>query len=103
MQPTQNLFTEKAWDAIVRSQDIAKQAQQQIESAYLLLALLDQDGLASSIFAELGVNGTQLRDRTEGFVNRQPKVSGSGSSVYLGNPSKPLCSRATACTMTSVI
>ena len=54
MQPTQNLFTEKAWDAIVRSQDIAKQAQQQIESAHLLMVLLDQDGLASSIVAELG-------------------------------------------------
>ncbi len=95
MQPTQNLFTEKAWDAIVRSQDIAKQAQQQqIESDHLLLALLDQAGLASSIFAKLGVNGTQLRDRTEGFINRQPKVSGSGSSVYLGKSLDALLDRA---------
>ncbi|MGF1520602.1 MAG: ATP-dependent chaperone ClpB [Nodosilinea sp.] len=95
MQPTQNLFTEKAWDAIVRSQDIAKQAQQQqIESDHLLLALLDQAGLASSIFAKLGVNGTQLRDRTEGFISRQPKVSGSGSSVYLGKSLDTLLDRA---------
>ncbi|WP_017297950.1 ATP-dependent chaperone ClpB [Nodosilinea nodulosa] len=95
MQPTQNLFTEKAWDAIVRSQDIAKQSQQQqIESDHLLLALLDQDGLASSIFAKLGVNGQVLRDRTEAFINSQPKVSGSGSSVYLGKSLDALLDRA---------
>ncbi|MEO1068402.1 MAG: ATP-dependent chaperone ClpB, partial [Cyanobacteria bacterium J06638_6] len=95
MQPTQNLFTEKAWDAIVRSQDIAKQAQQQqIESDHLLLALLDQEGLASSIFAKLGINGQTLRDRTESFINGQPKVSGSGSSVYLGKSLDSLLDRA---------
>ncbi|PZV05178.1 MAG: ATP-dependent chaperone ClpB [Leptolyngbya sp.] len=95
MQPTQSQFTEKAWDAIVRSQDIAKQSQQQqIESEHLMLALLDQDGLASSIFAKLGVNGKVLRDRTEAFINGQPKVSGSGSSVYLGKSLDALLDRA---------
>ncbi|MBW4485423.1 MAG: ATP-dependent chaperone ClpB [Tildeniella torsiva UHER 1998/13D] len=95
MQPTQSQFTEKAWDAIVRSQDIAKQSQQQqIESDHLMLALLDQDGLASSIFAKLGVNGQVLRDRTEAFINGQPKVSGSGSSVYLGKSLDALLDRA---------
>ncbi|PSR17972.1 ATP-dependent chaperone ClpB [filamentous cyanobacterium CCP3] len=95
MQPTQNLFTEKAWDAIVRSQDVAKQSQQQqIESDHMLLALLDQDGLASSIFAKLGVNGQALRDRTEAFTKGQPKVSGSGSSVYLGKSLDTLLDRA---------
>ncbi|MBE9140758.1 ATP-dependent chaperone ClpB [Nodosilinea sp. LEGE 07088] len=95
MQPTQNLFTEKAWDAIVRSQDIAKQGQQQqIETDHLLLALLDQEGLASSIFAKLGVTVQQLRDRTEAFINSQPKVSGSGSSVYLGKSLDTLLDRA---------
>ena len=46
MQPTQNQFTEKAWEAIVQSQDGAKQAQQQqLESEHLLLALLAERGL----------------------------------------------------------
>jgi ATP-dependent Clp protease ATP-binding subunit ClpB len=95
MQPTQSQFTEKAWDAIVRSQDITKQAQQQqIESDHLLLALLDQDGLASSIFVKLGANGQQLRDRTEAFMASQPKVSGSGASVYLGKSLDTLLDRA---------
>jgi ATP-dependent Clp protease ATP-binding subunit ClpB len=96
MQPTQNQFTEKAWEAIVRSQDITKQAQhQQIESDHLMMALLDQEGLASSIFTKLGVNVSQLRDRTETFINNQPKVSGSGSSVYLGKSLDSLLDRAT--------
>jgi ATP-dependent Clp protease ATP-binding subunit ClpB len=95
MQPTQNQFTEKAWEAIVRSQEVAKQAQQQqIETDHLMLALLEQDGLASSIFAKSGINGQQLRDRTESFINSQPKVSGSGSSVYLGKSLDTLLDRA---------
>jgi len=95
VQPTQNQFTEKAWESIVRSQDVAKQAQQQqIESEHLLIALLEQDGLANSIFAKLGANVQQLRDRTEAFINSQPKVSGSGSSVYLGKSLDTLLDRA---------
>ncbi|NJL47013.1 MAG: AAA family ATPase, partial [Leptolyngbyaceae cyanobacterium SM2_5_2] len=95
MQPTQNQFTEKAWEAIVRSQDLAKQAQQQqIESEHLLIALLEQEGLTSSILTKLGANAALLRDRTEAFINSQPKVSGSGSSVYLGKSLDTLLDRA---------
>ncbi|MEB3313661.1 MAG: ATP-dependent chaperone ClpB [Cyanobacteriota bacterium] len=95
MQPTQNQFTEKAWEAIVRSQDGVKQAQQQqLESEHLLLALLEQEGLANSIFTKVGTNLGQLRDRTEAFINRQPKVSGSGASIYLGKSFDTLLDRA---------
>ncbi|MEM6520545.1 MAG: Clp protease N-terminal domain-containing protein, partial [Cyanobacteria bacterium P01_C01_bin.70] len=66
MQPTNsNQFTEKAWQAIVRTTEIAKEARhQQIESEHLMQALLEQDGLASSIFNKAEVNGQNLRDRT---------------------------------------
>jgi ATP-dependent Clp protease ATP-binding subunit ClpB len=86
MQPTDpNKFTEKAWSAIARTPDIAKQAQHQhIESEHLLLALLEQEGLATSIFDKLSIKSEQLQERTEAFINSQPKVSGSGSSVYIG-------------------
>jgi ATP-dependent Clp protease ATP-binding subunit ClpB len=95
MQPTQNQFTEKAWEAIVQSQDGAKQAQQQqLESEHLLLALLEQEGLANSIFTKVGTNLGQLRDRTAAFINRQPKVSGTGGSVYLGKSFDTLLDRA---------
>lgn len=95
MQPTQNQFTEKAWGAFVRTPDIAKQAQQQqIESEHLMLALLDQEGLANSVLTKLGASGSQLRDRTEAFITSQPKVSGSGSSVYLGKSLDALLDRA---------
>lgn len=95
MQPTQGQFTEKAWEAIVQSQDITKQAQhQQIESDHLLLALLNQEGLAASIFTKLGADLSRLRDRTESFINSQPKVSGAGSSVYLGKSLDTLLDRA---------
>jgi len=96
MQPTNpNQFTEKAWESVVRTPDIAKQAQhQQIEAEHLLKALLEQEGLAASVFNKLGVNVQQVRERTEDFIGKQPKVSGSGSSVYLGRSLDTLLDRA---------
>ncbi|MBN3951473.1 MAG: ATP-dependent chaperone ClpB [Nostoc sp. NMS7] len=98
MQPTNpNQFTEKAWEAIAHTQDIVKQyQQQQIESEHLLKALLEQDGLANVIFTKAGVNLQKLRDRTEQFFQRQPKVSGTSSSVYLGRSLDTLLDRADA-------
>lgn len=96
MQPTNpNQFTEKAWEAIVRTPDIAKQAQQQqIESEHLMKALLEQEGLTTSVFNKLGVNVQQLRDRTEEFIRKQPKISNAGGNVYLGRSLDTLLDRA---------
>ncbi|MBW4639282.1 MAG: ATP-dependent chaperone ClpB [Gloeocapsa sp. UFS-A4-WI-NPMV-4B04] len=98
MQPTNpNQFTEKAWEAIAHTPDIAKAVQQQqIETEHLLKSLLEQEGLASSIFTKLGISTQKLRDRTEQFIQRQPKVSGSGSSVYLGRSLDMLLDKAEA-------
>jgi ATP-dependent Clp protease ATP-binding subunit ClpB len=96
MQPTNpNQFTEKAWEAIAHTPDIVKQyQQQQIESEHLMKALLDQDGLATGILTKAGVNLQKLRDRTEQFFQRQPKVSGNSTSVYLGRSLDTLLDRA---------
>ena len=96
MQPTDpNKFTEKAWEAIAHTPDIVKAASgQQIESEHLLKALLEQEGLAASILTKAGANITKVRDRTEQFIQRQPKLSGSSSSVYLGRSLDTLLDRA---------
>ncbi len=85
MQPSNpNQFTEKAWEAIARLPDIAKaNGQQQLESEHLMKSLLEQPGLATSILSKAEVNVQHVRDRTEYFIKRQPKVSNPGS-VYLG-------------------
>ncbi|MBK4730368.1 ATP-dependent chaperone ClpB [Oxynema sp. CENA135] len=95
MQPNNpNLFTEKAWAAIAATPELAKQAQQQeLQSEHLMKSLLDGAGLAANIFNKAGVPVQQLRDRTEQFINRQPKVSGS-SSVFLGRSLDTLLDRA---------
>ncbi|MGA1408368.1 MAG: ATP-dependent chaperone ClpB [Prochlorotrichaceae cyanobacterium] len=96
MQPTNpNQFTDKAWEAIAHTPDIAKQAQQQqIESEHLFKALLEQEGLSSSIFTKLGIPLQRLQDYTDDFLTRQPKVSGSNSSVYLGQSLDKLLDRS---------
>jgi ATP-dependent Clp protease ATP-binding subunit ClpB len=98
MQPTNpNQFTEKAWEAIARTPDIAKAAQnQKLESEHLLKALLEQDGLAASIFNRVGIPVQSLRDRIDEFIAKQPKISGSGTSIYLGPSLDSLLDRAEA-------
>jgi ATP-dependent Clp protease ATP-binding subunit ClpB len=96
MQPNNpNQFTEKAWEAIAHTPDVVKQAQQQqIETEHLLKALLEQEGLAVSVFNKLGASIPRMRDRIDEFINRQPKVSGSNQSVYFGRSAAALMDKA---------
>ena len=96
MQPNSpDQFTEKAWEAIARTPDIAKAAQQQqIESEHLLSALLDQDGLVGNVLGKLDISVSQWRDRTAAFIAKQPKVSGNSSNVYFGRSADSLLDRA---------
>ena len=96
MQPTNpNQFTEKAWEAISRTPDIAKAAgHQKLESEHLFKSLLEQEGLASSILNRAGASVPKIRDRIEAFIAKQPKISGSGSSIYLGQSLDTLLDRA---------
>ena len=99
MQPTNpNQFTEKAWEALVRAPEIVKQfQQQQLEAEHLFQALLEQDGLTTSIFNKVGVSVQQLQDRTTEFINKQAKLNTPSSSVYLGRRLDALLDRAESC------
>ena len=96
MQPNNpEQFTEKAFQAITNTLDVAKAAQQQqMESEHLLKALLEQDSLATSILTKAGVNLSQFRQGLDRFIEKQPKISGGISSVYLGRSVDTLLDRA---------
>jgi ATP-dependent Clp protease ATP-binding subunit ClpB len=99
MQPTDpSKFTEKAWDAIVRAQEVTKQfKQQQLESEHLFKALLDQEGgLSANIFTKAGIDLKKLNERTEQFINRQPKLTSPNQSIYLGRSLDALLDRSEA-------
>lgn len=84
MQPTDSdKFTEKAWEAIVKAQDVARRFKQQhLEVEHVILSLLNQDGLASSILRKAGVDPARITQQLETFAQRQPKVS--VDQLYLG-------------------
>ncbi len=96
MQPSNpNQFTEKAWEAIARTPEIAKaNKQQQLESEHLLKSLLEGEGLAESVFAKAQVNLSRLRDKTEQFIAAQPKLSNVSESVYFVKSLDTLLDRA---------
>ncbi len=96
MQPTNpNQFTEKAWGAIVKSQDVARQyQQQQLETEHLLLSLLDQEGgLTQTILQRAGTDPKLLRDKLENFINQQPKLA-RVDQLYLGRGLETTLDRA---------
>jgi ATP-dependent Clp protease ATP-binding subunit ClpB len=96
MQPNNpQQFTEKAWQAITRTLDVAKQAQQQqMETEHLLKALLEQEGLASTILSKAGVNVPKLRETVDAYIQSQPKIGGANNSIYLGRNLDTLLDRA---------
>jgi ATP-dependent Clp protease ATP-binding subunit ClpB len=89
-------FTEKAWQVITRTLDVAKESQhQQMETEHLMKSLLEQEsGLASTIFNKAGVGVPKVLEAVETFIQRQPKVGGASNAVYLGKALDLLLDRA---------
>jgi ATP-dependent Clp protease ATP-binding subunit ClpB len=97
MQPNNpDKFTEKAWQAVTQTLEIVKQSKQQnLESEHLFKALIESsEGLANSIFNKANLNASRLRELTDTFIARQPKVSQVSDSVYLGKSLDFLLDRA---------
>ncbi len=101
MQPTDpSKFTEKAWEAIVKSQDVARQYQhQQLEVEHVILALLEQEGAAQTILTKAGISPAKFKQQLETFAQRQQR-SGSSSQLYLGQGLDTLLDKAEAARQT---
>ena len=85
MHPTAELFTEKAWAAVVAAQQLAQQKrQQQMESEHLFAALIAQQGLASRVLEKAGVDVGTLNQKIEAFTAGQPSLGAPPDNVYLG-------------------
>jgi ATP-dependent Clp protease ATP-binding subunit ClpB len=71
-------FTEKAQEAIIAAQAMAReQNHAQIDTEHLLLALLaPQDGIPAAVLGRLGANGNAVRARVEQELARRPKALG---------------------------
>ncbi|HIK53565.1 MAG TPA: ATP-dependent chaperone ClpB [Synechococcales cyanobacterium M55_K2018_004] len=87
MQPTDpSKFTEKAWEAIVKSQDVARSYKQQnLEVEHVAIALLDQEGVEKEFLTKAGMDPVRLRQQLDSFAARQPKVTTNDlSQLFLG-------------------
>lgn len=79
-----NRFTIKAQEALVATQNLARQrSHQQLEPEHLLFALLaDENGLVPAILAQLGVANVALKSKLENVLQKFPQVTG-GDGNYL--------------------
>ena len=95
MNPTAELFTEKAWGAVVAAQQLAQQKrQQQMESDHLFSSLLAQQGLASRILEKAGVEIGTLSQKLDAFTANQPSLSAPPENIYLGKGLNAVLDRA---------
>ena len=96
MQPTAEQFTEKAWAAIVEAQNLAQSSRHQhLESEHLLLALLQQNGLAGRILARSGVDANRFQSTVESHLKRLPSLGSPPDSVFLGRSINTTLDKAT--------
>ncbi|OKH18727.1 ATP-dependent chaperone ClpB [[Limnothrix rosea] IAM M-220] len=99
MQPTDpSKFTEQAWDAIVKSQEVARRYRNQnLEVEHLLLSLLEQeDGTAAGLLQQTTIDPVRLQQQAERFTKQQPKLL-RGDQLYLGQQLDTLLDRSEAC------
>ena len=95
MQPTAEQFTEQAWAAIVAAQQLAQSAKhQQLETEHLLLALMQQNGLAGRILSKLGVDLGNFQAAVDGHLRQQPSLGSPPESVFLGRSLNSCLDRA---------
>ncbi len=98
MQPTDpSKFTEQAWDAIVKSQEVARRFKNQtLEVEHVILALVEQEkGLAARIFQKASIDVLGFQQQLEVFTNRQTKQS-YVDQLYLGRSLDIMLDRADA-------
>jgi ATP-dependent Clp protease ATP-binding subunit ClpB len=97
MQPTDSSkFTEQAWDAIVKSQEVAKLFQNQnLEVEHVVLALLEQEGLTRTILTKANIDVPRLKQQLEVFTHRQPKTG--ATQLYLGRSLDEMLDRSESC------
>ncbi len=97
MQPTDaSKFTEQAWDAIVRSQEVARRCgNQQLEVEHVVLALLETDGLTQRILDKAAIDTEAFRQQVDIFVKAQPRFP-YVEQLYLGRALDVMLDRAEA-------
>ncbi|MDK3155112.1 ATP-dependent chaperone ClpB [Kamptonema cortianum] len=98
MQPTDSTkFTNKAWEAIVKSQDVARRGKHQyLEVEHVAIAMLEQEqGLTRNILEKAGLDPVKLHQQLEAFDARQAKVP-NVDQLYLGRGLDILLDKAEA-------
>ncbi|MCM1982639.1 ATP-dependent chaperone ClpB [Lyngbya confervoides] len=85
MQPTDpGQFTDSAWDAIVKSQDVARgHRNQHLEVEHLIITLIEEDPQTVKILTRSKLDVDRLAKDLSDFANQQPEAP-PGSQLFWG-------------------
>ena len=98
MQPTDpNKFTDKTWEAIIKSQEICRNCKNQnLEVEHLILGLIEEEDLTSKILEEANIDISRFQQQLRTFANRQPKMF-NVDQLYLGHGLDVMLDKAEIC------
>ena len=85
MQPSDSgKFSDSLWDAIIKSQDVARgHRNEKLEVEHLVIALLEEDTRTQTALAQAGIDVAQLLQGLSDYANSQPP-SPDQTQLYLG-------------------
>jgi ATP-dependent Clp protease ATP-binding subunit ClpB len=97
MQPTDpNQFTDRAWDGIIKSQDVARRClNQNLEVEHLTIALIEQQDIAGRILTKAGIDPTQFSEQLQAYAKTQPRLN-KVTDLFLGRGLDVLLDKAEA-------
>lgn len=95
---TPDRFTIKLQEGFNQAQALATQfGQTELKPSHLLLAFLQQEGgLAKPCFEKLGVSVAGLVEQVKQFLQKQPRVSGGHSQMYMSHDLRETITHAEA-------
>ncbi len=79
-------FSNSAWSCFILAKEIAyKNNQQNVDSDYLLLALIEQDNLTKKILEKNNVNIKEIKKEIMSSLNLKAKMKNKQENLYIGD------------------
>ncbi|NJO84680.1 MAG: type VI secretion system ATPase TssH, partial [Blastochloris sp.] len=91
-----NRYTNKAQEALLRSQSLATEyGHSEIDPLHILIALMSQkDGVVPEVVAKIGGRAAALHDELNTMLTSRPRVSGSNVKPGLNRAAQDAVNRA---------
>ena len=96
MQPRAEQFTEKAWEALLQAEEIARKSKHQsIDSEHLLISLLENNELTKRILNKTVFSIDRAKSLLKEYIGKQPKMREEQEKLFISHGLIKIINQAT--------